>query len=97
MDYPRPPFDYVDREPKRPRVPSDTRDPGFDRSQFDERGALRHDYDHPSAGDFRAPLTRPRGQYFLVKTSTAENLAKSRETVLFSRYMLTAELLGGTC
>jgi hypothetical protein len=90
LDYPpRPPYDYDDRDPKRIRgpPPPDLRDPAYGRPLYDDRGPPPRDYDRPFPSDYRREFrrperSRPHGRYFLIKTPTAENIAKSRETVL---------------
>lgn len=103
MDYPpRPPYDYDDRDPKRVRgpLPPDLRDPAYGRPPYDDRGPPPRDYDRPLASnprrEFHRPeRSRPHGRYFLVKTPTAENIAKSRETVLSTIVKANSRIAGG--
>ena len=92
MDYPPRPYDYDDRDPKRVRgPPPDPRDSPYGRTPpFDDREPPPQEFERPyppyasGPGNREFPRrerTRPHGRYFLVKTSTAENIAKSRETV----------------
>ena len=92
MDYPPRPYDYDDRDPKRIRgPPPEPRDIPYSRPPlFDDRGPPQSPeferpyppYRGPNNREFpRRERTRAHGRYFLVKTSTAENISKSRETV----------------
>jgi len=95
VDYPPRPYDYDDRDPKRVRggPPPDPRDIPYGRPPpFDDRGPPPPpEFERPYPPYSRGPgnheypprreRARPHGRYFLVKTSTAENISKSRETV----------------
>jgi len=91
VDYPPRPYDYDDRDPKRVRgPPTDPRDIPYGRPPpFDDRGPPPPPeferpyppYRGPNNHEFpRRERIRPHGRYFLFKTSTAENIAQSRET-----------------
>ena len=105
MDYPlRPPYDYDDRDPKRPRGPLDPRDPAYGRSPPFDGPPLRPEYDrlpHPPpmagshGGGFRPSRERPpHGRYFLLKTSTMDTILKSRETVIHNRMTTNDRVFG---
>jgi hypothetical protein len=100
VDYPpRPPYDYDDRDTKRFRgPPHEPSDPVYDRPPppADDRPPPPREYPAPSYTHRPPPpyypavreRTRPQGRYFLVKTSTAENIEKSRESVTSQIYFL---------
>jgi hypothetical protein len=107
VDYPpRPPYEsYDERDTKRIRgPPPEARDPVYDRPPppaHHDRPPPPREYPAPSYTHRPPPphhpareRTRPQGRYFLIKTSTAENIEKSRESVPPTHLFLVLTRLG---